>query len=368
MRRNAKILLACLAAAVALAALGRRLYFTTVIPAYTGDTERNLLYGLLILRDGLAAARLPLEQISPHLERVAWSENPHNYPPLALLFFALVSTLSPTLFFARLVLTAIEALNSWLVWRITRSPWLALIYWISPISIWYASREGQFEPLQSLFMLLSLWALHSRRWRTAMLLLAVAVQVKVLALLLLPYCCWRLARVSRPMLYQGGALFVAALTPTLLTHLAVYPVLSQIFLYSAETYFNPYYWNLLNYPILGGYPLWMTIIHQATSYQIAIELGRRLVREAQRWSLLPAFLFMIFAKVHTGFMFWYWLTWLPLVVAIRDRRLRFWLFVVHPLLDIEALEQVVFGAYHHIVVLQNHYGEVGPFTILSLTP
>jgi hypothetical protein len=147
-----------------------RLYYCTLLPRSTGDLARHILYSLYVARDGLAALGKPLIELSPLLSGFAWSELPYNYPILARHFFSAVSAVSPTLFSAKLALTLVEAFNSALIYDTSKRTELALLYWASPASTWWVSGEGQFEPVQSLFVLLALYAVErkagfrSARW------------------------------------------------------------------------------------------------------------------------------------------------------------------------------------------------------------
>jgi hypothetical protein len=147
---------------LALTVAAIRVYECARLPSETGDIVRNLLYGLAVHAHGFSIASEPLTRLSAGWSAVAWAQLPYNYPPVALAFFALIASVSPTVFFAKIALTAIEAVNAILVKRISGSGLLAFVYWCSPLSMWWVSKEGQFEPLQALFMLLALLAAASR--------------------------------------------------------------------------------------------------------------------------------------------------------------------------------------------------------------
>jgi len=112
---------------------------------------------------GPAAVGHALVELDPKLGWVAWSGLAYNYPVVALLFFTGIAKLSPTIFFVKFALTFIEAVNTAVIFRYTNQIWLALLYWASPISIWWVSHEGQFEPLQNLFVLVALLVLKKTK-------------------------------------------------------------------------------------------------------------------------------------------------------------------------------------------------------------
>ena len=121
---------------VVLAVLWLRVQQCMLPPVSTGDLARQLLYGLLVDQRGLSAANLALVEVAPAFAEVSWAERSYNYPVLTLAFFALVAAVWPTFFFARLVLTALEAWNAWMVARLSGRAWLGVLYWASPLSIW----------------------------------------------------------------------------------------------------------------------------------------------------------------------------------------------------------------------------------------
>ena len=122
-------------------------YFCWQDPVNSGDVVRHLLHSFHVLDEGLAAAGVPLQELDPDLAGSTWSAFPYNYPPVTLAFFVLIAALAPAVTAAKVALTVIEALNAWLLARVTGNRWLGLLYWASPVSIWWVSGEGQFEPL-----------------------------------------------------------------------------------------------------------------------------------------------------------------------------------------------------------------------------
>ena len=85
------------------------------LPEHTGDISRHIHYALLVTRHGLGVLGRPLIDFGRAYGGIAWSDLPYNYPIVTLFFFTAVSWISPTLFFVRLGLTAVEAVNAVLV-------------------------------------------------------------------------------------------------------------------------------------------------------------------------------------------------------------------------------------------------------------
>jgi len=326
------------ASALAVAAL--RLWQCAQLPGETGDVVRNLLYGVAALELGPAAAGTPLAELSRGWAAASWAQLPYNYPPVALAFFSAVSALWPTVFFAKLVLTALEAANAWLVARACGSRVLGLLYWASPASIFWVSREGQFEPLQSFFTLVAL-ALLARAPLASGLAFGLAVFTKMTAAALLPWFAWRLWRAGRRALALGALGFALGCLPALAAELA-YGGISNVFRFSAPLVYNPYYWN----PLGGLYswnPGWLVACDQLASYALVAALAALAWRSRDPLAFLAPLLFALFCKLHTNVQFWYWLFLPALLVPIPEARARFALIAATPLLDVHGALSLLWG-------------------------
>ena len=370
-----------------------RLYYTTRPLAQTGDLVRHLCYGTLVGRYGFGVAGRTLDSLPLfHLAGVSWSFVPYNYPIVTLAFFSGVAALLPSLFFARFALTLIEAANAALVWRASGSRWLAALYWAAPVSIWWVSREGQFEPLQNLFVLAalcllkSLWpadprsccrpygtrrdggtpvpalkggaegesslrdcnepaivckagdsAKSARLGPLAFLLLALGVQVKLSALFLLPLFLITVWRTDRRRLFACLLAFLGGLIPTLLA-LQAYPILNAISGSLGALNYNPYYVNPFDKLMVTRHwtPAWLALLNAAVTWPLLLFLAWRFLRSSARWELLAPLLFLIAIKTHANVQFWYMVLWPAFVLPISDRRLRWTLFALYPLLDVTS--------------------------------
>jgi hypothetical protein len=317
------------AAAVAVAAI--RASQVEALPIITGDVVRNLLYGVAVREWGLDAAARPLAELSSAWRGASWSRLPYNYPPAALAFFTLVSALSPTVFFAKAALTLVEAANAALVARLTASRGLGLLYWASPASIWWVSREGQFEPLQSLFTLLALVALPRFAF-AAGVSLALAIQVKLTAIVMAPWIaqrCWR----ASPRALQLAALGLGlGLLPSVYAELR-WGALSNVLHFSAPLTYNPYYWDWTA-NMFSWNPGWLVLCDQLASYAMLAALVTYAIRIRSAWTVAAPIAFLVLCKLHTNVQFWYFLLLAPLLVPIEDRRWRFALIAAVPLLDV----------------------------------
>lgn len=337
-----------------------RLYYTTEIMTITGDTLRLIIHGIYVNQQGLSAAGQSLTDQSEIYGRIAWSYLPWNYPAIALLFFTLISKTLPTLFFAKLILTAIEACNAWLVYRFSGNRWLGLIYWMSPVSMWWASHEGQFEPLQNLFVLLAL-VLLARRPAWSLVMLAIAIQVKLTAGAFLPYFAYRIYKDYREDMIKIAAVFAAGFIPTLIT-MYFYPALSQIFSTLETLVYNPWYFDFSNRAMAGEVPATIWFVDQLVSSLLLLVLLVCIATQRLKFHYAPPLIFMLFAAFSTKFLGWYWLVLMPFLLVIPNHRLRLQLFALSFLIDISVYYEMLglLGSN-----LDDYYAGIGVFDNLG---
>jgi hypothetical protein len=347
--------------AAAVAAL--RLWYCTRTPVNTGDALRHLYYGLYVLARGWGAASLPLTVLSPDLGRVSFAQIPYNYPPVALGFFTALAAAWPTVFLVKLALTLLEAANAWMIGRLTQSPWLALIYWAAPTSIWWVSHEGQFEPLQTVLVLAALLALR-RSKPLACALLALAIQVKLTAVLLLPWLVWSLRREDRRTRAAALAAFVAGGLPTLLA-LTRYDVLASILRTAGSLAYNPYWWNPFDRVMTWWNPGWLIAIDALVSWGALVYLVMRARRSSQPMAYAAPIAFLLLLKTSRLAQFWYAPLFAGFAAPIGDRRTRFWLLALWPLLDVYALAQMVGGPFGYTMAA-SYWAGLTAFTRLAV--
>lgn len=332
------------AATVAIVAV--RLNQCSRLTVNSADIVRHLLYGLLVASHGPASAGSALIELAPAWPPTPWVQVPYNYPPLALAFFTGVSSISATVFFAKLSLTVVEGVNAVLVARLTKERWLGLLYFACPISIWWISREGQFEALQNLFALLALLALRKRP-ALAFAALALAIQVKLTAGALLPLLVVVAWREHRQRLPVCALAFVAAFAPTAIAA-AWYPVVHQVFAYSAPMTYNPYFWNVADSQVFAWNPGWLIAANQLASWGMAVLLVVLAARSERRIAYLAPLVWLAFLKLHGNVEFWYVAVFPTLVLPVAEPRARRALLLLWPLLDIRSLIQLVLGPFGYI--------------------
>ncbi|HEY2733349.1 MAG TPA: glycosyltransferase 87 family protein, partial [Polyangiales bacterium] len=181
-----------------------RLYYCTLVPGTTGDLPRHIFYGLYVNRDGLSAAGKPLVALSHYLEPVSWSGLPYSYPIVALHFFQAIALVSPTMFFAKLALTTLDGASAVMIQKYSGQRWLSLLFWAAPMSLWWVSREGQFEPLQSFLLIAAIYALKEQAG-LAFALLGLAIQTKLTAAVMLPWFLIELWRIESTRRWQRSS-------------------------------------------------------------------------------------------------------------------------------------------------------------------
>jgi hypothetical protein len=305
-----------------------------------------------VLEHGLGAADRPLAEVEPAFARVAWSGAPFNYPVLALLFDAAVMRASPSLFAWKLALSLLEALSALLVARGSGSRWLGLAYFALPNSLWWTSHDGQFEALQNALALGAVY-LAGRRRRAAWVLLALAVQAKLSALLLVPWLLGESARGARPRALAADlAAFAAGFAPTLAAAFALSPLRNLA--RSGGLPANLWYLHPTQRLEWTTHPGWEVVADQVASWTLlgllVLALGRR---RAGALELFAPIAFLLALKVAWTAQPWYLLALASFALAVRDARLRWLLFLSLPLLDVGATASLLgfptapgLGDYH----------------------
>jgi hypothetical protein len=337
-----------------------RLYLCLQPPITSTDLLRSIGFGKEFWKYGLAIYNYPAEHFvgTPYAQH--WPHQHFIYPALAMLFFALVSKIWPALFFGKLVLTAIEGLNAFLIWKISDDRLLALLYYISPASLWWVSREGQYEPLVVLFGLITLYLL-SRRPQWAYLNLALAIQTKYTPGFLLPYF------LRRKIGWREGLFFIVGFIPSILFTLRseyIFRIFTSGYM---PTDCNSYTWNIFDADKLCGTPFWLVVTNALLTYGILIlclvfmvrsvlspSKGRvlssskgsalSLSKGRRVFEYLGLVLFIIFVKSVSRAGFWYIPT-IPLFALTIDEPWERRLFFSLSLFEMAAFHNLVIGPF-----------------------
>ena len=298
-------------------ALIYKVYACFQIPAVTSDVLRHLGYSSHALENNFSIYGTKAEDFMPEIWTRYWSEQPYIYPPTSLIFFYLFSVFHLGIFWVKAVLTLIDFGCTYLFYKHI-SKLAALLFFCAPISLWYTSHEGQFEILQTLFIILNAISVKKQQWRLAGFWFAISVQVKQFGALILPwmlYEMWKNRNEERqPFInivskaFQGLILgFVPFLafyiqTPWLL----LLPINSG----SIVTY-NPFAWNFLNPSLFGWNHKWLIVWNSLFSYTpfiILIIVGIITWRKQKfttSISTVPLTLFWFITKSLKWGQFWY---------------------------------------------------------------
>lgn len=193
------------------AALFVRVYLCKLAPVETTDLVRNAAYGDAFFQYGFRVYDMVPAELHSRYRLIDWPKHVYDYPFYSLFFYALLTLLSHQLVVFKLLLTAIDLVSSWLIARLTRTPWLAAAYFAGPLFMWWTSVEGQTESFIALLCLLALDALRREHSASAFAFWGAAIQTKGLPLLLAPAFAW----VKRDRL-RNGAVLMASFIPSAL--------------------------------------------------------------------------------------------------------------------------------------------------------
>ena len=157
--------------------LGLRLVFSQSQPLLSLDLEAYITFGKLIIE-----GKSPF--IGTHMS---------SYPPLIILFFPAVYLVNDSIFFMRLVMVLADSLIPLLIFMLGKKYLrkelaflVSIFYALNPVSIIEVGWSGHFDPLPSLFTLLSLYLITEKRFTTSSVSLAVASMLKWYPIFLLP--------------------------------------------------------------------------------------------------------------------------------------------------------------------------------------
>jgi hypothetical protein len=223
-------------AAILLLGLAARLIFMGSTPVYEDDFYRYFWDGALTaggispyqhapseaLPSPLDAAdtRLPdrIGKIAAdgHVDRVPYPHLRTVYPPLSVAVFAANHVVSPWgLSSWRCILLLFDAITAALLLALLAeigrsSNWLA-VYWLNPLMIAETTNSAHMDVLLLPFLLATVWLALRSRFRTASLMLAGAVGLKLWPLLLFPLIFRRLFSSSGRLLQVASIFTVATL-------------------------------------------------------------------------------------------------------------------------------------------------------------
>ncbi len=318
-----------------------RLVYCFLPPLYTTDLLRNVGYGMAFPTWGFTLYEITPFDLSPWPCQFLWSNRNFPYPAVTLLFFAGVTLIHHALVWGKLVLTLIDGINAFLIYRISRDRILVLLYWFNPIHIWFASREGQFEPMVILWMLLALRCLQLRKpW--AYFFLGLSIQAKIFPVFLVPYFLKHMSWHTMKANLQEWGWGIASLIPSVWAALTS-SYLKQFISPGYIPAYNPLSWNVLDQSLRPFFPYPLIWAHWIVG--IVFLLGCvYVIKQTGRWidSFAP-FVFVLFVKANKIGQFWYMMLTPAFCLTVEDARYRRLLFLLAFFLGIRSLYSILIG-------------------------
>lgn len=323
-----------------------RVLYCFAVPLYSTDVLRNLGYGVEFQSYGFRVYELTPYDFSPRDYQFFWPNHHYTYPVVTLLFYALLAAAWPSIVFAKMALTLIDGVNAVLIHRITRDRWCALIYWAYPTCVWFASREGQFEPLVNLFTLLAIYALRRER-PIAWMFLSLAVQTKLFPVFLVPYAFSKLWGKPMREWLLSMAWGLAGLAPSIYA-IAIGGYLYHLFRPGYVPINNPISWALFHPGLHAFTPFWLVLAHWLAGMAFVLAcLG--FMKAENRW--VPYFaplVFVVFVKANLIGQFWYMMIVPAFCVTVENPRRRKTLMLLSLLFGVRSLYSLFIGPVGYV--------------------
>ncbi len=318
-----------------------RLYYCTQAPIYTTDLLRNLGYGKAFLTWGFKLYDMVPFDFSPWHSQFLWPNRVYPYPAVTMLFFALIANIHPSLFFGKLVLTLIEAVNTGLIYRLSRDRLLVLLYWFNPISLWFVSHEGQFEPMVILFMLLAIERLVKGHG-SAFLYLGLAIQTKLFPIFLIPYFMARMSWRDPKRLAQEWGWGALSLLPSIVAALFSGYMMHFIQPGFIPAY-NPLHWKIGDPSLHPHFPYVLIVAHWLAGVIFVFGCIYGIHRHGKALQWIAPLVFVIFVKLNRIGQFWYLMLTPAFAMTVEDNMYRRLLFILAIVLGIRSLYSIFIG-------------------------
>jgi len=184
-----------------------------------------------------------------------------------------------------------------------------------------------------------LWMLERRPF-AAGLLLAWAVQIKLTAVFLVPLFLF--SQRGRPAFTECVAGGIVGGLPLVFSYAHFQSI-------SFPSQVNPYYFNPFEHHLFLGNPLWLTIVDQLATYGALVALSVWMIHDENVMHYVPSICFFVVMKLTHHAQPWFMLLLPSFVLALRNRRARFWLFLLAPLLDAWSLLEMIAGPFGYTV-------------------
>lgn len=332
-------------------ALTYKIYACFQVPTVTTDVIRHLGYASHALENNFAIYTTKAEDFIPESWTRFYSKQTYIYPPTTLIFFYIFSVFHLGIFWVKAVLTLIDIGCAYLFYKHV-SKLAALLSFCLPLSLFYTSHEGQFEILQTLFIILNAISVRQQRWRLAGFWFAISVQVKQFGVLILPwilYEMWSNRHKEHQSFVQIGLMFFQGLILGFLPFLPFYVQTPWLLLLpiteGSDRIYNPFAWNLLN-PLRDGQ--WWIVWSILFSYAPLIVL---LIVSVIAWknrkfavsiSTVPLILFWFINKSLKWANFWYAIVAPGYLFCLSRKSLIHLLLLVNLMQGLNGLKEIAF--------------------------
>jgi len=273
------------------AILGVRIVLALQVPSDSSEVLRHLGFTAHLGELGFRFYTATPRDFRPEPWTSVWTNRPYNCPPLALAFFALFSSWGLGIAWVKLALTFADA-GTALLFRRDLSPWGSLLFFASPVAMFYGSHEGQLEPLQTLFIVLAAAATRREKWFRSGLLFLLSVQVKVFGALLAPWIASRLlTRGNRSDLVRFSAGCLVGVLPFAGFYwVSPGAIWASVWSRGPDS-FNPFWWNPFDSVHRDWMPAWLFVwmsIVTSTMLSLAVcSALRRLWSGERPWDHVP---------------------------------------------------------------------------------
>ncbi|MEP0914020.1 hypothetical protein NDI45_24220 [Leptolyngbya sp. GB1-A1] len=298
-------------------ALVYKVYACFQVPVVTSDVLRHLGYSSHALDNYFALYTTKAEDFIPELWTRYWSDQPYIYPPVTLIFFYLFSAFHLGIFWVKAVLTLIDFGCTYLFYKHI-SKFAALLFFCAPASLWYTSHEGQFEILQTLFIILNVISIKKQQWRLAGFYFAMSIQVKQFGVLILPWMLFEIwknkneqSQSLAKILHKFSQGLVLGFIPFLIFYIHA-PWLLFLPITSGSTkIYNPFAWNLFDPTLFLWMSQWLILWNALFSYAplIVATIVGVIAWKKRRFrtsiSMVPFASFWLITKSLRWGQFWY---------------------------------------------------------------
>ena len=322
-----------------------RLFCCFRVPLCTTDLLRNMGYGLEFWDYGPQVYDLYPEDFSPASYSTLWPVHYYTYPAITLLFFALIVKIWPSIVFGKLILTLLAAINCFYIRRLTRNPWLALLYWINPLSIWFVSYEGQFEEMAVFWVLLAISALRKNQ-PIAYLYLAIGIQTKLFPVFLIPYFLQCTYQSDENYQGAGFAWFVVGFLPSLyfvLTSQYLAPLLYPGFVPG----YNAVSWALQEFKFFPLQPFGIMFLHNIVGGVFIAVAFYFMWKTKEFVPYFAALFFVCFVKNNKIAQPWYLLLTPAFCLTVENEKHRRILFILSLGFGLDCFIRMFYPGFKH---------------------